>query len=111
MILVTSLQSRRSIADVAHILAAPTVPLDTITETLKGVWIAFEVNGRASVVGAYSVADVLGASVELYRLVDPVLFLDHLSPHFSEHERDRSQIPMRKIYCRRFGGMPTTCVP
>lgn len=73
--LVTSLQSRRSIADIAHVLAAPTVPLDTVVDTLKGVWLAFEINVRAGVVGAFSIVDVLGASVELYKLGDPLFFL------------------------------------
>ncbi|KAH0830757.1 hypothetical protein J3R83DRAFT_2237 [Lanmaoa asiatica] len=67
VVLVTSLQSRRSIADIAHVLAVHAVPLDTVVDTLKGTWLAFEMNLRAGVVGAFSVGDVLGASVELYR--------------------------------------------
>ncbi|KAF8136567.1 hypothetical protein EV363DRAFT_1395672 [Boletus edulis] len=67
MMLVASLQSRRSIADIAHILAVPAVPLDTVVDTLRGAWSAFEINVRAGLVGAFSVADVLGATVELYR--------------------------------------------
>ncbi|KAH0827179.1 hypothetical protein J3R83DRAFT_4871 [Lanmaoa asiatica] len=65
--LFTSLQSRRSIADIAHVLAVHAVPLDTVVDTLEGTWLAFEMNLRAGVVGAFSVGDVLGASVELYR--------------------------------------------
>lgn len=42
-------------------------------DTLKGAWIAFEINIRAGVIGTFSVVDVLGASVELYRLVDLLL--------------------------------------
>lgn len=75
MALVTSLQSRRSIADIAHVLAAPAVPLDTVVDTLKGTWLAFEVNIRAGVVGAFGIADVLGATVELYRSGDSPLSL------------------------------------
>lgn len=75
MVLVTSLQSRRSIADIAHVLAVPAVPLDTVVDILKGAWLAFEINVRAGVVGAFSVVDVLGASVELYRLGDPLFSL------------------------------------
>ena len=75
MVLVTSLQSRRSIADIAHVLAVPAVPLDTVVDTLRGAWLAFEINVRAGLVGAFSVADVLGATVELYRSVDPLFSL------------------------------------
>ncbi|KAF8559768.1 hypothetical protein OG21DRAFT_1402239 [Imleria badia] len=67
--LVTSLQSRRSIADIAHVLAVPAVSMDTIVDTLRGVWSAFEINVRAGLAGAFSIADVLGAAVELYRSV------------------------------------------
>lgn len=70
MVLITSLQARRSIADIAHVLAVPPVPLDIIADTLGGAWLAFEINSRAGLVGAFSVADILGATVELYRLVD-----------------------------------------
>lgn len=44
-------------------------------DTVKGTWLAFEVHVRAGVVGAFSVADVLGAAVELYRSADPQFFL------------------------------------
>lgn len=40
-------------------------------DTLRGTWLAFEVNVRAGVVSAFSVADVLGVTVELYRSADP----------------------------------------
>lgn len=67
MALVSSLQSHISVADIAHVIAVPAVPLDTVVDTLKGTWSAFEINVRAGLAGAFSVTDVLGATVELYR--------------------------------------------
>ncbi|KAG9318671.1 hypothetical protein JVU11DRAFT_765 [Chiua virens] len=65
--LVISLQSRKSITDIAHVLALPAVPLYIIVDTLKGAWLAFDINLRSGVAGAFSIVDILGASVELYR--------------------------------------------
>ncbi|KIK96331.1 hypothetical protein PAXRUDRAFT_10898 [Paxillus rubicundulus Ve08.2h10] len=67
MALTSALQSRRSIADIAHVLSMSATPLETIVETLRGTWFSFEANARAGMVGAFSAMDVLGATVELYR--------------------------------------------
>jgi hypothetical protein len=70
MALTSALQSRRSVADIAHVLSMSATPLETIVETLRGTWFSFETNARAGMVGAFSAMDVLGATVELYRWVD-----------------------------------------
>ncbi|KIJ16952.1 hypothetical protein PAXINDRAFT_168391 [Paxillus involutus ATCC 200175] len=67
MALTSALQSRRSVADIAHVLSMSATPLETIVETLRGTWFSFETNARAGMVGAFSAMDVLGATVELYR--------------------------------------------
>ncbi|KAF9227689.1 hypothetical protein BS17DRAFT_693359 [Gyrodon lividus] len=67
MALTSALQSRRSVADIAHLLSMSTTPLDTIVDTLRGTWFSYEANARAGMVGALNAMGVLGATVELYR--------------------------------------------
>ncbi|KAH7889366.1 hypothetical protein F5I97DRAFT_1993976, partial [Phlebopus sp. FC_14] len=67
MALTVALQSRRSIADIAHVLAMSATPLDTLADTLSGVLFAFETNARAGSVNRFTPVDILGAAVEIYR--------------------------------------------
>ncbi|KAF9246326.1 hypothetical protein BU15DRAFT_39687 [Melanogaster broomeanus] len=69
MALSSAIQSRRSVADIAHVLSMSATPFDTIVDTMKGTWFAFETNARAGMVGAFSAMEVLGATVEIYRWV------------------------------------------
>ncbi|KIJ69307.1 hypothetical protein HYDPIDRAFT_185128 [Hydnomerulius pinastri MD-312] len=67
MALTSALQSRRSIADIAHVLSMAATPVDAIVDTLNGAWLAFDSNARAGMAGSVDAMEVLRAAVEIYR--------------------------------------------
>ncbi|KAG0707666.1 hypothetical protein DFH29DRAFT_592452 [Suillus ampliporus] len=65
--LTTALQSRKSTADISHILSLPSTPASMIHDTLFGTLTSYEVNARNGTANSFSIVDVMGAAVEIYR--------------------------------------------
>ncbi|OJA14296.1 hypothetical protein AZE42_10485 [Rhizopogon vesiculosus] len=65
--LTSALQSRRSTADISHILSLPSTPATMLHDTLFGTLISYEVNARNGIANSFSIVDVMGAAVETYR--------------------------------------------
>ncbi|KAG1754658.1 hypothetical protein EDB19DRAFT_1667565 [Suillus lakei] len=65
--LTTALQSRRSTADISHILSLPNTPASMLHDTLFGTLTSYEVNARLGTANSFSMVDVMGAAVEIYR--------------------------------------------
>ncbi|KAG2157205.1 hypothetical protein DEU56DRAFT_763462 [Suillus clintonianus] len=65
--LTIALQSRRSTADISHILSLPSTPATMLHDTLFGTLTSYEVNARHGTANSFSMVDVMGAAVEIYR--------------------------------------------
>ncbi|KAG1832036.1 hypothetical protein EV424DRAFT_1369379 [Suillus variegatus] len=65
--LTVALQSRRSTADISHILSLPSTPATMLHDTLFGTLTSYEVNARLGTANSFSMVDVMGAAVEIYR--------------------------------------------
>ncbi|KAG1772774.1 hypothetical protein EDD22DRAFT_860009 [Suillus occidentalis] len=68
--LTIALQSRRSIADISHILSLPSTPVTMLHDTLFGTLTSYDVNTRIGSTNIFSMVDVMGAAVEIYRMND-----------------------------------------
>ncbi|KAG6336414.1 hypothetical protein ID866_2687 [Astraeus odoratus] len=67
MTLVSALLSRRSIADIAHVLSMASTPIETVVDTLSGVLLAYDVNARTGCASPFTLMEAIGAGVEIYR--------------------------------------------
>ncbi|KAI6045743.1 hypothetical protein EDC04DRAFT_2634728 [Pisolithus marmoratus] len=67
MILTSALVSRKSIADIAHILCLPSTPMESVIETFSGLLLAQEANARAGSVASFTFMEVIGAELEVYK--------------------------------------------
>ncbi|KAG1756683.1 uncharacterized protein EDB91DRAFT_1093918 [Suillus paluster] len=65
--LTTALQSRRSTADISHILSLTSTPATMLHDTLFGTLSSYEVNVRIGIANSFSMVDVIGAAIEIYR--------------------------------------------
>jgi hypothetical protein len=65
--LTIALQSRRSTADISHILSLPSTPVTMLHDTLFGTLTSYDVNTRLGSTNTFSMVDVMGAAVEIYR--------------------------------------------
>jgi hypothetical protein len=65
--LTIALQSRRSTADISHILSLPNTPATMLHDTLFGTLTSYEVNSRLGTVNSFTTIDVMGVAVEIYR--------------------------------------------
>ncbi|KAG2158212.1 uncharacterized protein EDB93DRAFT_1238009 [Suillus bovinus] len=65
--LIIALQSRRSTADISHILSLPSTPATMLHDTLFGTLTSYEVNARLGNANSFSIVEVMGAAVEIYR--------------------------------------------
>ncbi|KAI6150464.1 hypothetical protein BKA82DRAFT_4116006 [Pisolithus tinctorius] len=67
MILTSALVSRRSIADITHVLCLPSTPTESIIETFSGLSLAQEVNARTGSAASLTLMEVIGAELEVYK--------------------------------------------
>ncbi|KAG0692911.1 hypothetical protein DFH29DRAFT_1007943 [Suillus ampliporus] len=65
--LTTALQSRKSTADISRILSLPSTPASMLHDMLFGTLTSYEVNARNGTANSFSMVDVMGAAVEIYR--------------------------------------------
>ena len=65
--LTSALQSRRSTADISHVLSLPSTPVTMLHDTLFGTLTSYEVNARNGIANSFSVVEVIGVAVEIYR--------------------------------------------
>ncbi|KIK49200.1 hypothetical protein CY34DRAFT_797139 [Suillus luteus UH-Slu-Lm8-n1] len=65
--LTIALQSRRSTADISHILSLPSTPATMLHDTLFGTLTSYDVNTRLGSTNTFSMVDMMGAAVEIYR--------------------------------------------
>ncbi|KAG1891108.1 hypothetical protein F4604DRAFT_1704316 [Suillus subluteus] len=65
--LTIALQSRRSTADISHILSLPSTPATMLHDTLFGTLTSYEVNARLGTANSFTMVDVMGVAVEIYR--------------------------------------------
>ncbi|KAG2349785.1 hypothetical protein BDR05DRAFT_872639 [Suillus weaverae] len=65
--LTIALQSRRSTADISHILSLPSTPAAMLHDTLFGTLTSHEVSARLGTTNSFSMVDVMGAAVEIYK--------------------------------------------
>ncbi|KAG2078225.1 hypothetical protein BDR04DRAFT_1087976 [Suillus decipiens] len=65
--LIIALQSRRSTADISHILSLPSTPATMLHDALYGTLTSYEVNVSLGNANSFSMVDVMGTAVEIYR--------------------------------------------
>lgn len=53
--------------DISHILSLPCTPATMLHDTLFGTLASYEVNARNGIANSFSMVDVMGAAVEIYR--------------------------------------------
>ncbi|KAI6160019.1 hypothetical protein EDD17DRAFT_1485464 [Pisolithus thermaeus] len=65
--LTSAMVSRKSIADVAHILCTSSTRTESVIETFCGVLLAQEVNARSGGAASFTFMEVVGAELEVYK--------------------------------------------
>ncbi|KAI6109497.1 hypothetical protein F5141DRAFT_1063741 [Pisolithus sp. B1] len=65
MTLTSAMVSRKSIADVAHILCTSSTSAESVIETFSGLLLAQEVNARSGGAASFTFVEVVGAELEL----------------------------------------------
>ncbi|KAI6118877.1 hypothetical protein EV401DRAFT_1862628 [Pisolithus croceorrhizus] len=67
MTLTSAMVSRKSIADVAHILCTSSTSAESVIETFSGLLLAQEVNARSGGAASFTFMEVIGVELEVYK--------------------------------------------